>query len=134
MNTLKQLSPYAHWMVRISLAATFIYHGWVKFPMAGMMASMMGMPVFLVYLLATMEVAGGLLILWGGTGPDWATRAAGAIFAVVMLGAVMMVHWPNGWSFTSGWGEGTNNMGGMEFQVLILLTGISYVIKGNSDS
>ncbi|NQV38052.1 MAG: DoxX family protein [Candidatus Marinimicrobia bacterium] len=134
MDSLNKFSPYTHWLVRLSLAATFIYHGLGKFPMAQGMADMMGMPIFMVYMLALMEVAGGLLILWGGVGPDWATRAAGGIFAVVMLGAIMMVHWPNGWNFMSGFGEGTNNAGGMEFQVLLFVTGLTYFINGNSDN
>ncbi len=134
MDLLNKFSPYTHWLVRLSLAATFIYHGLGKFPMAQGMADMMGMPIFMVYMLALMEVAGGLLILWGGVGPDWATRLAGGIFAVVMLGAIMMVHLPNGWNFMSGYGEGTNNAGGMEFQVLIFVTGMTYFINGNSDN
>lgn len=134
MDILNRLSPQVHWLVRLSLAATFIYHGLGKFPVAQGMADMMGMPVFMVYMLALMEVAGGFLILWGGIGPDWATRTAGAIFAVVMLGAIMIFHWSNGWNFMAGYGEGTNNMGGMEFQALILATGLTYLIKGNSNT
>ncbi len=134
MDALNKFGPYAHWLVRFSLAITFLYHGYAKFPMAEGMATMMGMPVFLVYVLALMELAGGLLILWGGMGPDWATRAAGAIFAIIMLGAISMVHAQNGWNFMSGWGEGTNNSGGMEFQTLILVTGLYYLTNGNGSS
>ncbi len=134
MDFLKKLAPNAHWLVRLSLAATFLYHGLGKFPMAAMMANMMNMPLAMIYMLATAEVVAGVLILWGGIGPDWATRVAGAIMAVIMLSAIMMVHLPNGWSFTSGWGEGTNNMGGMEFQTLVLLTGLTFVIKGNDEA
>lgn len=134
MNALNKLGPYAHWLIRISLGITFLYHGYGKFPMAQGMADMMGMPVALIYILALMELAGGLLILWGGAGPDWATRVAGAIFAVIMLGAISMLHAENGWSFTSGWGEGTNHMGGMEFQTLILVTGLYYLTNGNGSS
>ncbi len=133
MESFQKLSPFSHWLVRLSLAVTFLYHGMMKFPMADMMADGMGMPIIIVYVLAIMEVVGGLLILWGGFGPEIATRTAGAIFSIVMLGAIFMVHLPNGWSFMSGYGEGTNNMGGMEFQVLILATGLTYLIKGNSD-
>ena len=116
---MEQLKNNSHWLIRLALAATFIYHGLAKFPMAAMMAEGMGMPVFMVYMLAIMEVAGGLLILYGGVGPNWATQIAGGVFAMVMLGAIFMVHWSNGWNFMAGYGEGTNNMGGMEFQVLI---------------
>lgn len=77
----------AHWLPRLSLAATFLYHGLPKF--AG--GEMMGMPAFAIYLLALMEVGGALLILWGGFGPDWATRVSGLIFSVVMIGAIVIV-------------------------------------------
>ena len=129
---MEQLKTNSHWLIRLSLAATFIYHGLAKFPMAAMMAEGMGMPVFMVYLLAIMEVAGGLLILYGGVGPDWATRIAGGVFAMVMLGAIFMVHWSNGWNFMAGYGEGTNNMGGMEFQVLIFAVSLFLVARGNT--
>ena len=129
---MEQLKNNSHWLIRLSLAATFIYHGLAKFPMAAMMAEGMGMPVFMVYLLAIMEVAGGLLILYGGVGPDWATRIAGGVFAMVMLGAIFMVHWSNGWNFMAGYGEGTNNMGGMEFQVLISAVSLFLVARGNT--
>ncbi|NOZ04433.1 MAG: DoxX family protein [FCB group bacterium] len=131
MDILNKFSPYAHWLVRLSLAATFLYHGPTKFPVAGGIAFMMGMPVFLIYLLATMETIGGILILWGGIGPDWATRVAGALFAIVMFGAIFMVHFSNGWDFMAGWGEGTNNMGGMEFQTLIAVVALYFLTHGN---
>jgi uncharacterized membrane protein YphA (DoxX/SURF4 family) len=54
------------------------------------------------------------------------------IFSAVMMGAIFMMHAQNGWSFTSGWGEGTNNMGGAEFQILILTTSFLFATKGNS--
>nr|WP_290666143.1 DoxX family membrane protein [Ardenticatena sp.] len=30
MDALKRLSPYTHWLLRIALAAVFLYHGWGK--------------------------------------------------------------------------------------------------------
>ncbi len=128
MQQLNKFSGFAHWLPRLSLAAIFLYHGFSKFPMAQGLAQMMGMPVVMVYLLALMEVAGGLLILLGGFGPDWATRIAGLIFSVVMLGAIFMVHLANGWnSINMG---GGNEGKGMEFQVLILAVSLVFAIKG----
>lgn len=128
MDALKSLSGIAHWLPRLSLAAIFLYHGGTKFPMAQGMAEMMGMPVVMVYLLATMECAGALLILWGGAGPEWATQAAGLIFAVVMVGAIAMVHAQFGWNSIN---MGDNGGRGMEFQVLILATSLYFAFKGN---
>ena len=69
MDFLNKFSGIAHWLPRVSLAATFLYHGVTKFAGAEMMAQMMGVPVVAVYLLVLMEVGGALLILWGGFGP-----------------------------------------------------------------
>ncbi len=123
MEFLNKFSGMAHVLPRLSLAATFLYHGLPKFTGAEAMAQMMGMPVFAVYLLALMEVSGALLILWGGVGPDWATRVSGLLFSVVMFGAIVMVHGKNGWSFQNG---------GAEFQTLVLVTSLYFAFKGNS--
>ena len=42
MNFLSGLAPHVHWGLRLSLAATFIYHGITKFPIEG---PLLGMPV-----------------------------------------------------------------------------------------
>lgn len=127
MEALDKYSGYTHWLVRLSLAGIFLFHGITKFPMAQGMAEMMGMPVIMVYMLAMMETVGGVLILWGGFGPDWATRVAGAIFAVVMIGAVMMVHWPQ-WSFVA---SESKPMGGMEMQLFLLVSSLYLLTHGN---
>lgn len=122
MNALKGMAPVAHWLPRLSLAATFAYHAWPKLMDSAGMAEMMGMPAMMIMMLGVMEVAGAALILYGGTGTEWATQVAGLIFSAVMLGAIVMVHGANGWDFMSG---------GMEFQVLILATSLYFAIKGN---
>lgn len=129
MQALNKLSGIAHWLPRIALAAIFLYHGFSKFPGAEGLAEMMGMPVFIVYLLGVAEVLGGLFILLGGFGQDWATRVAGLIFSVVMLGAIFMVHLQHGWnSINMG---GGNEGKGMEFQVLILFVSLFLAFRGN---
>ncbi len=129
MDTLNKFNGYGHWLPRLSLAATFLYHGFPKFGMAQGMADMMGMPVIMIYMLAMMEVAGALLILWGGIGPDWATRIAGLMFTAIMLGAIGMVHFQHGWNSIN---MDMGNMGkGMEFQVLIMAISLFFTFKGN---
>ncbi|HEX9699222.1 MAG TPA: DoxX family protein [Acidobacteriota bacterium] len=124
------MTTVAHWLPRAALAAIFLFHGGAKFPAAQGMADMMGMPIVMVYLLATMEVTGALLILWGGAGPDWATRAGGAIFSIVMVGAIGLVHMQHGWNSVN---MGTGNEGrGMEFQVLILAVSLFFALRGNT--
>lgn len=129
MDTLDRIAPHAHWLLRLALASVFLYHGLTKFPMLGMLADMMGMPVAMVGMLAVVETAAGILILVGGVGPAWATRTAGAIVIVVMLGAISMVHWPHGWNSVN---MGMGNEGrGMQFQVTLLLIALFFVIVGN---
>lgn len=99
--------------------------------MAELMAQKLDMPTNLIYASAASEILGGFLILWGGCGPDKATRLAGLIFSLNMIGAIYFVHWQNGWSFMSGWGEGSNGMGGMEFQTLILAVSLHLMFSGN---
>jgi putative oxidoreductase len=122
MQLLNKVSGFAHWLPRLSLAAIFLYHGLPKFSSAQGMSDSMGLPLFLVYLIALGEVGGALLILWGGFGPDWTTRLAGFSFAVIMLGAIFMVHWQHGWN-------SIGNMG-MEFQVLIFAVSVYFLLKG----
>jgi putative oxidoreductase len=130
MDQLNKLSGIAHWLPRLSLAAIFIYHGFPKIVMTGDVAAMMGMPFIMVLMLGIFEVGASLLMLWGGVGPDWATRVAGIVFTAVMVGAITMVHFQHGWNSVN---MGTGNEGrGMEFQVLIIAVSLLYAFKGNS--
>lgn len=70
MDQLNKLSGIAHWLPRLSLTTTFIYHGFPKVVMTGDVAAMMGMPFIMVLMPALVEVVGALLLLWGGVGPD----------------------------------------------------------------
>ena len=129
MERLRALAPYAHWLLRLALASVFLYHGIIKFPALAGIADMMGMPVFIVGILAAAEVAAALLILAGGFSKAWLTRIGGAIIAVVMLGAIFMVHLQHGWNSVN---MGSGNMGqGMEFQFTLLMIGLYFVIVGN---
>ena len=122
MDALKNMAGFAHWLPRLALAGIFGYHSLPKITDSGSMAQAMGMPAMMIMLLGLMELAGVVLILWGGAGPEWATQVAGVIFAVVMIGAIAMVHAKNGWNFM-------NN--GMEFQVLTFTIAFYYATKGN---
>lgn len=119
----EQYSGKVHWLTRIAFAGVFLYHGITKFPAAAAMSQGMGVPLPLVYLLGAIESLGGLLVLYGGTGKDWATRIGGVLIVPVMLAAIYLVHLPHGWN-------SVGNMG-YEFQVLLMALGISFFLKGN---
>lgn len=126
---MKALIPHAHWFPRLALASVFLYHGLTKFPALGMLSDMMGMPSLMIGVLAAMETAAGVLILAGGAGPEWATRIAGLIVTMVMLGAIAMVHINYGWNSVN---MGMGNEGrGMEFQVTLIAIALFFVITGN---
>lgn len=132
MNALDRFGPKAHWLLRLSLASVFLYHGLTKFPALGMLSDMMGMPSAMIAMLASMETLAGILILVGGIGPAWATRTAGAIVSVVMLGAIGMVHLQHGWNSVN---MGMGNEGrGMEFQFTLLTIALFFLIAGNGAS
>lgn len=129
MNFLRSLAPYSHWFLRLALGSVFLYHGVTKFPALGGLAEMMGMPVFMVGVLATVETVGALLILVGGLGWDWMTRLGGLLIAPVMLGAIFMVHLQHGWNSVN---MGSGNMGrGMEFQFTLLMIALYLLVVGN---
>ncbi len=119
MEFLKGFAPHVHWGLRLSLAATFIYHGATKFPVEG---PMMGMPVAMVWVLAIAEIAAGIFLIAGAFGREILTRLGGLIVIIVMVGAIALVHAKNGFNVLNG---------GMEFQILMLVTGLYLAAKGN---
>lgn len=122
------LSAQAHWLIRLPFAAVFLFHGIGKLADMAGFAAMMELPLFVAWLVALAEVAGGLGILIGGAlRTDLVTRLAGLTTVPVMLGAIVMVHWGQ-WSFVA---SETHPMGGMEFQVLLLGIGLWFVLTGN---
>lgn len=126
--TAASLAPHAHWLLRIGFASVFLFHGIGKFAAPTQFAEMMHLPLLVVLLVALAEVGGGLAIVAGGTlRKDWMTRLGGLVTVPVMIGAIAMVHWGQ-WSFVA---TESHPMGGMEFQVVLLLMGLYFVIRGN---
>ena len=117
----------AHWLLRIALAAVFLFHGIGKVLDIGAFVQMSELPVFVAWLVAFAEVAGGVGILVGGFTSSLITRLSGLAIIPVMLGAIFMVHWPR-WSFAP---TDEFPMGGMEFQVVLLLIATYFLIVGN---
>jgi len=126
MDALKKLSPYAHWAIRIAAGSVFLFHGLTKFPNLSGGSQMMGVPIWLWTLVAIFETLGGALIILGGFLPDWATRLGGLLIIPPMLGAIFMVHWPR-WTFVA---SESHPMGGMEFQVGMVLLGLFFLFRG----
>ena len=130
-SAINSLAVHAHWFLRIALAAVFIFHGLDKFMNPAMGAKMIGSEL-LWLLVGLAEVGGGALVLIGGAIPgrfgDAATRLGALALIPVMIGAIVMVHWGR-WSFTPN--PPSHPMGGMEFQVTLLLIQFYFLVRGN---
>lgn len=121
------LAANAHWLLRFGLASVFIYHGFQKFADLNGFATMMNLAYGVAFLVALAELVGGIFVIVGSFTRGWITRVGAAMFVPVMVGAIGMIHWPQ-WSFVP---SATHPMGGMEFQVVLLLSSLYFVFKGN---
>lgn len=129
-----KVTPHAHWLLRIGFASVFLFHGLGKLLGGGGItgfAAMMNLAPALALLVALAEVAAAIGIVAGGVARgslgDLTTRLAGVAIVPVMLGAIALVHWPR-WSFVAA---EAHPMGGMEFQVILLLLGLYFLARGN---
>ena len=125
---IRNFTPNAHWLLRVGLASVFLYHGLGKLPSIGGFAETMSLPYAVAALVTFAEIAAGIGILVGGFGRELITRLASIAMIPVLIGAIVLVHGPR-WSFTPAEGF---PMGGMEFQVVLLLGAIYFLIVGNA--
>ena len=125
------LDDNAHWLLRIALASVFVYHGVLKFLNLEGFAQMLPISYLEVVLVAAAEAGGGVLVVLGGFRndvlSDLATRVGAALNVPVMIGAIVIVHWGR-WNFLP---SETHPMGGIQFQVVLILIMLYMVIKGN---
>ncbi len=117
----------AHWLLRIALASVFIFHGAGKLMMLEQTANMLGMSIGITLAVALAEALGGLALIVGPFTNQLITRLGALAIIPVMFGAIAMVHWGR-WSFTPAEGF---PMGGMEFQVVLVLISGYLLIRGN---
>ena len=127
MKESTSLAQHAHWFLRIAVASSFLFHGITKFPDLNGTAAMMGLPVFILLLVALAETVGALLILLGGFYKNWVTQLGALVTLPVMLGAIFMFHWGR-WSFTP---SESHAMGGIEFPVIMTLILLYLLFKEN---
>jgi putative oxidoreductase len=132
MTILNQLAPYAHWFLRLTIASVFIFHGVLKFMDLEGFSQMLSLSVPVMTMVALVEVLGGGLILLGGLSrdqkSDLMTRVGALVLIPVMLGAIALYHWGR-WNFVPA---DDFPMGGMQFQVTLLLICIYLLLKGNN--
>ncbi len=126
-DQLNSLRPYAHWLLRGGFAGVFLFHGFGKVVAFSGFSQMMGLSVPVAGLVTFAEVAAGLGIIIGAFQSELITRLAALASIPVLLGAIFMVYGPR-WSFTPAEGF---PMGGMEFQVVLLLIAVYFLVIGN---
>jgi putative oxidoreductase len=109
-------------LIRIASGLAFLYHGsGILFgafggPGPDKFAGAMHAPVVIAYLVGLAQVAGGLAILIG-----LFTRIGAICVAIVMLGAIFLVHFPHGFDI---------NQGGFEYALTQLLIAIALILVG----
>ena len=128
---MKFLTANAHWLLRIALASVFVYHGLLKFLNLEGFTQMLPISYLEVVLVAAAETGGGLLVVLGGFRDDvisdLATRIGAALNIPVILGAIVLIHWGQ-WNFVP---SESHPMGGFEFQAVLLLIMLYFVVTGN---
>lgn len=116
---------YMSLLVRVVFGFMFFYHGLVKFQggisnIAAYFDSL-GLPGGLAYAIAIIELVGGLLLILG-----LGTRIIGAIFAIIMVGAIFTAKLSLGL-----FGDGT--YAGYELEIVYLVLGIYYIFAQRSN-
>jgi putative oxidoreductase len=119
-------SPVAEPMVRVTAGLLLIPHGAQKlFGLFGgygleatgqFFASKLGLPASFALLAGLIECVGGLMLALG-----FATRAVAVLVFGVMAVAMVSVHLPNGFFWTSG---------GYEYPLLWAVVALSYALRG----
>jgi len=106
-------------LLRVVLGITFFVHGLAKLQggienTAGWFSSM-GLPGILAYVVAGIELIGGVALIIG-----LGTKIVSALFALIMLGAIVKVK------------IGAGFMGGYELDVVLLAIAVFLSITGSS--
>ncbi|MFI7580832.1 DoxX family membrane protein [Kocuria kalidii] len=110
-------------LLRVVLGVTFFLHGWQKvaeWTVAGTQTSFaqMGVPAaeLAAPAVAALELGGGLMLVLG-----LGTRVVAALLALVMLGALVLVHLPAGFFAADG---------GIELVLLLAAAAVLFALAG----
>lgn len=106
-------------IIRIVVGAIFIHHGWTKFGNPGIAQFFvsLGLASWMTYVVATVEVLGGAMLLLGVL-----TRPAAVALAIVALFAAILAKMP----------KGLEQIGQAEFELLLFgaALGLAFIGAG----
>ena len=111
------LHDITHWGIRASIGAIFIVHSLKKFdPSWQEWLMSIGLPPELQMPIALAELIGGILLVIGVL-----TRITGAVFAVILMGAIFHIRWENGFFVSKG---------GWEWDLVMLAAVLAIIVAG----
>ena len=111
------LHDITQWGLRASIGAIFIVHSLKKFdPSWQEWLISIGIPPEMQLPIALAELIGGILLVVGVL-----TRVTGAIFAVILLGAIFHIRWENGFFVSKG---------GWEWDLVMLAVVLAIITAG----
>ena len=111
------LHDITHWGIRASIGAIFIIHSLKKFdPIWQEWLVSIGIPPEMQLPIALAELLGGIFLIAGVF-----TRIAGAVFSVILLGAIFYIRWENGFFVSQG---------GWEWDLVMLAAVLSIIAAG----
>lgn len=119
---LDAFSNSAHWLMRLALAAVFLYHGAMISVNFEASAVKMNLPLWVTVLVGLAQIGGGLFIIIGGFWKDWMTRLGAAMLIPVMVGAIILVHGKFGFDIRQN---------GMEYNIVLLSMQLYFLFRGN---
>ncbi|PSB11649.1 hypothetical protein C7B76_22960 [filamentous cyanobacterium CCP2] len=116
-------APYAITLLRVSLGLLFLAHGLLKvftftLPGTAQFFESIGLPGFMAYIVAPMEVIGGLMLIAG-----LYTRWVALVLFPILLVATF-THFSSGWLFT-------NEGGGWEFPAFFMVGTLVQFLLGD---
>ncbi len=111
------LHDITHWGISASIGIIFIVHSLKKFdPSWQEWLIGIGLPPELQLPIALAELIGGVLLVIGVL-----TRITGAVFAVILMGAIFHIRWENGFFVSKG---------GWEWDLVMLAAVLAIIVAG----
>ena len=111
----------------MAVASVFLFHGAGNVLTLQNSAETLELSIAVVFMVGIAELLAAVALLVGPFSNSLVTRFGALMMILILLSAIVMVHWGRR-SFTPAEGF---RMGGMEFQVVLMLIAGYFLFKGN---